>query len=140
MSDSERVDQSAHRLTGGCLCGAVRYAAHGALRNVVYCHCEQCRRTSGHYVAATNVADADLELTTSDGLRWFDSSAAAKRGFCGLCGSSLFWKRLESDTISVMAGSLDDKQALIADRHIFVDDKASYYAINDGLPCFAQAD
>src|SRR5688572_6173704 len=49
--------------TGSCLCGAVRFKTSGTLRGVVYCHCSQCRKQSGHYYAATNVADTDLEVT-----------------------------------------------------------------------------
>ncbi len=48
--------------TGGCLCGAVRYELQGRLRAVVACHCGQCRRTSGHYVAATAVRHDRLRL------------------------------------------------------------------------------
>ena len=40
-------------ITGGCLCGGVRYAVTGPLRDIIACHCEQCRRSSGHFVAAT---------------------------------------------------------------------------------------
>ncbi|MEM6987538.1 MAG: hypothetical protein AAF499_13485 [Pseudomonadota bacterium] len=62
-----------------------------------------------------------METVAGDGLHWFDSSAPAKRGLCGLRASTLFWKRLESDTISAMAGSVDDKQTLTADRHMIVE-------------------
>lgn len=125
---------------GGCLCGAVRFRVVSPLREIVYCHCEQCRRTSGHYVAATGAMTADIELTETAGLRWFDSSDTAKRGFCGRCGSSLFWQQNGSDRTSIMAGAIDDKTALTADRHIYTADKASYYALDDGLPCFEQSD
>lgn len=40
-------------ITGGCPCGGVRYEVRGPLRDVIACHCTQCRRTSGHFVAAT---------------------------------------------------------------------------------------
>ena len=48
--------------TGGCLCGGVRYEVDGPLRDVVACHCSQCRRTSGHFVAATRAPTARLRL------------------------------------------------------------------------------
>lgn len=56
-------------ITGGCMCGAVRYAVHGPLRNVITCHCEQCRRSSGHFVAATACRREYFQLLQQDGLR-----------------------------------------------------------------------
>ena len=60
----------AQTISGRCECAAVRYDVAGPVRKVVYCHCEQCRRTSGHYVAATACATGDLRLIADDGLRW----------------------------------------------------------------------
>src|SRR5690606_6492885 len=48
--------------TGACLCGAVRFRTTGPLRGVIYCHCSQCRRQTGHHYAATNVPDANLQV------------------------------------------------------------------------------
>lgn len=119
---------------GRCLCGDVRYTITGALRPVVFCHCEQCRRTSGHHVAATACAIDDLTLTHNDGLRWYRSSEHAERGFCQRCGTSLFWRPDHREYISVMAGTLDSPTGLSADAHIFVGSKSDYYTISDGLP------
>ncbi len=54
--------------TGGCLCGGVRYEVRGNLRQVWGCHCSQCRRTSGNFVAATRVRSSDLAFVTADTL------------------------------------------------------------------------
>jgi hypothetical protein len=124
---------------GGCLCGAVRFRARGALRGVVYCHCSQCRRQTGHYYAATNVADIDLTVEGKECVTWFRASGFASRGFCATCGSALFWKRDGADDISVMAGAFDQPSGLAGDCHIFVSDKADYYDIADGLPQFARS-
>ena len=78
--------------TGHCLCGVVRFRTHGPLREVVACHCSQCRKWSGHYWAATSVPHDRFRLVAAKGLRWFRSSPTAKRGFCGTCGSKLFWQ------------------------------------------------
>ena len=61
--------------TGSCLCGAVSFETRGALRGVVYCHCSQCRKQTGHYYAATNVADDDLAIEGSGELNWYAASA-----------------------------------------------------------------
>ena len=122
------------RARGGCLCGSVRYEVHGPLREVIACHCEQCARTSGNFVAATNCARADLTLTASETLRWFRSSAEAERGFCGHCGGNLFWRPLHGDYVSVMAGTVDRPTGLTIIEHIYVGSKSDYYVIADGLP------
>jgi hypothetical protein len=120
--------------TGGCLCGAVRYVAKGQLRDVVYCHCGQCRRQSGLYFAATAVDKTALTLTGDAALRWYAASDHAVRGFCGTCGSVLFWKAHTASHIAILAGSLDDPSGLKASSHICTDGRPSFYALGDGLP------
>jgi hypothetical protein len=119
---------------GGCLCGAVRYQVTGPLRPVVYCHCTQCRRNTGHFMAATAARHRDFRLTSEARLRWYESSDAARRGFCGDCGSTLFWQANGRDAISIAAGTLDGATNLTSACHIHVADKGAYYSIEDGLP------
>lgn len=114
------------RLTGGCNCGAVRYASSGPWRPVIACHCSQCRKTSGHHVAATSVPREGLEITGEP--RWYRSSESARRGFCPACGSQLFWDGPGAN-ISVMAGTLDGPTGLRVKGHIFCADKGDYYEI-----------
>ncbi|MDR6290475.1 hypothetical protein E9232_003001 [Inquilinus ginsengisoli] len=118
--------------TGGCLCGAVRYRVTGPLRQVVACHCGQCRRTSGHFAAFTACASGDLVLERNKGLRWYRSSPEASRGFCGECGASLFWAVTGGPRVSIAAGTLDGATGLRIDAHLFTADKGDYYAITDG--------
>ena len=120
--------------SGGCLCGGVRYVVNGPLRDVIACHCSQCRRTSGHFVAATSTPLATLVLERSDTLRWYRSSPAAQRGFCGACGGNLFWRADGGETISIMAGTLDTPTHLNIVEHIFVADKSDYYTLHDDVP------
>lgn len=124
---------------GSCLCGAVRFIASGQLRGVIYCHCSQCRKQSGHYYAATNVAVDDLAVEGGEKITWYEASTFAKRGFCSVCGSALFWKHNEADEISVMAGAFEQPSGLKAEAHIFVEDKGDYYTIDDGLPQFERS-
>ncbi|PZO82494.1 MAG: aldehyde-activating protein [Mesorhizobium amorphae] len=120
--------------SGGCLCGAVRYVTRGALRGVSYCHCTMCRRQTGHFYAATDIADDELEIEGAGGVSWYAASPEARRGFCSTCGSALFWKAEGSSKTSVMAGSFDQPSGLAGMNHIFVADKGDYYAITDDLP------
>jgi hypothetical protein len=114
---------------GSCLCGAVAYEVHGPLRNVVACHCTQCRKQTGHYMAATAASRDDFKLVRSDGLRWYRSSAVAERGFCDRCGSVLFWSRDGGPDISITAGSIDGPTGVITEGHIFCASKGDYYVI-----------
>ena len=116
-------------LTGGCLCGGVRYRLSGEARGIINCFCNQCRKTSGHHVAATSVANTDFELLRQDTLKWFQSSPQARRGFCGDCGSSLFWRRQDGDMISIMAGTIDSPTGLATVENIFTQDMGDYHQI-----------
>lgn len=124
--------QSTH--SGGCLCGAVRYEVAGRLRPVVLCHCTQCRRNTGHFMAATAARHRDFHLMREEELRWYESSDSARRAFCGRCGSTLFWQGNGRDYISIAAGTLDGATGLESACHIHVADKGDYYSIDDGLP------
>jgi len=119
---------------GGCLCSAVRYEVRGGLRPIVMCHCTQCRRMTGHVMAATAARRSDFRLLTDGELRWYHSSPAARRGFCARCGSTLFWEGLGRDYVSIAAGTLDDAAGLPIACHIFVAEKGAYYEIADAAP------
>jgi hypothetical protein len=124
--------------SGRCLCGAVRYEVRGPLRDVLLCHCVECRRWSGHVFAATAARREHLVLLEDRGLRWVvspGSESDARRGFCGECGSSLFWDAPARDTISIAAGSLDEPTGLRLLGHVYVSQAGDYYELlEDGLP------
>ncbi len=125
--------------TGSCNCGAVRLRTAGKLRDVIYCHCSQCRKQTGLYYAATNIADLELEVEGADNITWYAASDFAKRGFCKICGSALFWKPRDHEYTSVMAGLFDSPTGLKASVHIFTADKGDFYAITDDLPQFERS-
>ncbi|MEM9845623.1 MAG: GFA family protein [Pseudomonadota bacterium] len=108
------------------------------MRGIIACHCAECRKVSGHYWAATSVADDDLHLERDDGLTWYRSSEAIKRGFCAKCGSTLFYKPLAEDRIVVSAGVLEAGSGLSMTNHAFAAEKGDYYDIADGLPQYAE--
>lgn len=121
--------------SGGCACGRVRYEAIGTLRAIIACHCEECRRSSGHFVAASAVHKEQLSVLDERDLHWWQSSEKMRRGFCGHCGSSLFFVADQSNRWSIAAGSLDDSSALNIEAHICVSEAAKYYKIDDDVPC-----
>jgi hypothetical protein len=124
--------------TGSCLCGAVKFRVDGPLREIVFCHCGQCRKQTGLYYASTNAATKDLTMEGEDNITWYQSSDEGRRGFCKHCGSALFWKYRGQEDISIQAGSLEKPTGLTPGYHIFCADKGDFYAINDGLPQHAK--
>jgi len=122
-------------VSGQCLCGAITYRAERARRQVVSCHCSQCRRWTGGLWRATGAVRDELTIDDPDGrLTWFQSSDQARRGFCATCGSSLFFDHADRHTYAIMCGTLDQPTGLELTLHIYIDDKADYEIIDDGLP------
>lgn len=115
---------------GSCLCGSITYEAKNPRKEVTACHCTQCRKQSGHYWASSGCAVEDFKLLTEEGLKWYRASDFASRGFCAKCGSALFWKLDDEDRMSFSAGSLDGAEDFHVAKHIFTDDKGSYYEID----------
>ena len=125
------------RARGRCLCGAVAYVVTGSLRDVVDCHCERCRRWTGHHMAATSAAVADLELSGEGELAWF-AVPGAEYGSCRTCGSSLFWRSEETpERWSICAGTLDPPTGLTTVEAWWVS-HASDYATRPDLPEHAE--
>jgi len=117
--------------SGGCLCGAVTYRVAGPLAPPVGCHCSQCRRQTGHFLVSTEVERDRFAIEAGEPLRWFASSATARRGFCGQCGSVLFWESEGSDTIAIAMGGFDAPTGVELTQHIFVADKGDYYDVDE---------
>src|SRR5918995_7415553 len=95
-------------MTGGCQCGAVRYALYAEPTDPSICHCRMCQKAFGNYMAPlAGVSLADLAWTRGK-LAVFRSSDAVERGFCRDCGTPLTYRVLASDRISVSIGSVDE--------------------------------
>jgi len=127
-------------ITGGCACGRVRYEVRGRLRDVIACHCRQCRQTSGHFVAATACRRPAFRLATADTLKWFVAVPGFRRGFCAECGSSLFFEEDGGERVSIAAGSLDEPQGLKIVAHIFASEAGDYYPIDASVPVSQRGD
>ena len=122
--------------SGGCLCGAVRYEVEGQLRGVVNCYCSMCQHLHGSYGAHSKADKSRINILESRGLKWFASSDQARRGFCGECGSSLFWEPVDQPGMGIVAGSLDQPTELETIAHIFVAEKADFVEITGDAPQF----
>lgn len=125
------------KITGGCLCGAVRFEAAAPVKFCVHCHCSWCRRAHGAaFVTWFGVLDPAFTLTKGDdALRWFASSSQSKRGFCGTCGSTLFFRSEMAPGEMHIALACADGTALPApSAHIFWEAHAPWIVTGDDLP------
>lgn len=115
-------------MTGGCQCGAVRYALHSEPTHASICHCRMCQKAFGNYFAPlTGVPRADLVWTKGQPAT-FRSSEAAERGFCRDCGTPLTFSYVDRDRISVSIGSLDEPERVTPEMQ---------YGLESMLPAFA---
>jgi hypothetical protein len=110
----------------------------GPLRDILLCHCEECRRWGGYLGAFTSTRIEDFVLVEKRGLRWIDSPRSdrkARRGFCGECGSSLFWQPAGSERINIASGTLDRPTGLRLAGHWYTHHAGDYDELrDDGLP------
>ena len=121
-------------IKGSCLCGNVQIEINGKLGEADACHCTQCRKQSGHYWASASVKRDQLNVAGAEQVRWYAASPQARRGFCGTCGSFLFWDADNEQEVAVALGIIDSPTGVKLEKHIFVADKGDYYDIADGLP------
>ena len=119
---------------GSCLCGEVTFEVAGDLPQPTACHCSKCRKHSGHFEASTDVPRSSVTIHGSEKVTWYHSSEKVRRGFCSVCGSSLFWDPVFKDWTAISMGAFDGPTQTKLSRHIFVADKGDYYEIADGLP------
>lgn len=130
----------ARTITGGCLCGAVRYAYAGDLGPAGYCHCEDCRRVTGSaFNVSVRVARVQLELRGD--VRAFtktaDSGTAITRWFCPVCGSPLYTSSpRHPDDAYLKAGSLDDPSVVQPASVAWTDRAVGWSVIDPALPRF----
>lgn len=93
--------------SGGCQCGAVRYAFGVRPDNACLCHCRMCQKQVGGTFAAWTGAHRDHFRVTRGTVAHFQSSADALRGFCRDCGTPLTYEALSRPRVEVTIGSLD---------------------------------
>lgn len=124
-------------IVGGCLCGSCRYASKAEPIGVRACHCHRCQKATGapFYARALIPRDA-IEMSGPVG--WFDSGTGVRRGYCTLCGTSLFTERPEANRIGMTMGSLDDPGRFDPTEHIWTSSKQRWLNIDDGRPQYPE--
>jgi hypothetical protein len=113
-------------VSGGCLCGAVRFTAAPRDHDIGACHCNMCRRwTAGPFLALECGGTVKIDDASSLGI--YRSSEWAERGFCKRCGTPLFYRLVGKDFYVVSAETFDDRSGFRLTSQIFIDEKPGYY-------------
>ena len=122
------------RITGGCQCGAVRYALLAEPTNPHICHCRMCQKAFGSYFAPlAGVPIAALEITRGT-IATFRSSDPVERGFCAACGTPLSFRDIDAPRISIALGSLDEPEKIRPLKQSGIEAKLSWFGTLAELP------
>jgi hypothetical protein len=122
---------------GGCLCGNVRFEITGSIRNIVYCHCSQCRKAQGSAFATNGIVNAaDFKiLSGADALTGYESTPGQTKYFCRFCGSPILSKtELRPEQVRVRLGTIESDIFERPLAHVFVTSKANWEEITGDLP------
>lgn len=126
-------------MTGGCLCGGVRYEVTEPLVSASYCHCTRCQRRTGTAASAqARTAPGALRVTSGEELvrEWVPPGAGWPKCFCSVCGSALWSRSRDEPTIySIRLGTFDADPGMRPEYRQFVSYAASWEPVpDDGLP------
>lgn len=129
-------------VTGGCLCGAVRYESKEPPIRGFYCHCTICQKNYGGLFQATVQFSGSVVQFTKGELKYYRASNFAKRGFCAECGSPIVFLYEGNPHVWILIGSLDHREdwpftkdaSWGRSEHWYIETKVPWYEIGDGLP------
>lgn len=124
-------------ITGGCLCGGVRYAAPTPTLFCAHCHCRWCRAAHGAaFVTWFGVPESVLSLRSGgDLVRWYQSSVQSRRGFCSRCGTTLLYaSSLSPGEMHVALATTDGPIDRRPQGHVFFDHRVDWIELGDALP------
>ena len=122
---------------GQCLCGAVAFSVPLPVKWVAHCHCSRCQRAHGAaFVTWVGVRSDDVSIQDLSGyLRWFSASAGGDRGFCGSCGSSMFFRSTQwPDELHIARALFTDSVNHAPQLHAYYDTHVDWAPVADGLP------
>ncbi len=122
-------------LTGGCLCGAIRYEITAEPIGVNHCHCSICRRAAGAPFITWVTIAGDAFTFTSGTPAYFQSTPDVQRGFCRDCGTTLTYANItHPEEADITAATLDDPELVTPEDHIWTGSMVSWLKFDDGLP------
>ena len=121
-------------LTGGCQCGAVRYALDQQPENVHVCHCRMCQKAVGGPFAIICPVLKPAFRVTRGTISYFHSSEVARRGFCSACGTPLLFEYPEGDDLGVLVGTLDEPDRAPPENQYGNESRVAWYATLTQVP------
>lgn len=126
--------EASQHLTGGCQCGAIRYACSDRPCDVHYCHCRLCQKAFGNVFAVFGSLPRTSLRFTCGTPQFHRSTPYAERGFCRDCGTPLTFAYVRSSWIAVAIGSLDRPDAVRPEMHWGIESQVPWLTLHDGLP------
>lgn len=124
-------------MTGGCMCGSVRYETSGEPFSVAHCHCHSCRKHTGAPVVTLAGYTKQQVSFVGDERQFYESSPGALRAYCEKCGTPLTWEGDGGDLgpiVELHLSTFDDPEALVPTAHAFYPERISWFDIADDLP------
>jgi hypothetical protein len=138
MSEAPSTTESPAEITGGCLCGAVKFEARTPALFSCHCHCAWCRRAHGAaFVTWLGVRESSFALvgTSVTALVWYASSEKSDRGFCRTCGTTLFFRSsLAPGEVHLALACVDQADAHPPTVHVFYESHVPWVTLGDDLP------
>ena len=125
--------------TGGCLCGALRYAVHGDPIDAGYCHCRVCQRSSGAPVLAWASFPTGAFAYTKGSPATYRSSPRAGREFCAACGTQIAFREDGATRVDLNIASLDQPDPFAPQYHIWTQSRIPWFETADDLPRYPDA-
>lgn len=121
-------------LTGGCQCGAVRFAIYGEPAKVGICHCRMCQKAvAGPFAVLAEVAWAEFAWTRGSPST-FRSSSRALRDFCSACGTPLSYRKAGGAIIELLTGAFDEPRRVAPTYAVGAESKLDWLARLSELP------
>jgi hypothetical protein len=121
-------------LTGGCQCGAIRFALSAPPRKVSICHCRMCQKASGApFASFADIENADFAWTRGKPAA-FRSSSIAERHFCAACGTPLSFRRLDGPSIEIMTGAFDHPDRVVPTRQYGTESRLGWVVSIANMP------
>ncbi len=130
----ETMRTKSEKVTGGCLCGAVRYESSEPPYQSGYCHCRMCQKSLGNVVGPYVFFYKSTFRFTRGEPKFYKSSDIAERGFCANCGSPIVFHLVGSDHYSIWIGTLDHPENVQPTEHWGIESQVPWFKIDDDLP------
>ena len=121
----------ANKLSGGCLCGAVRFTASPETHNYTACHCDMCTKVSGGTAYLSLHCGPDVEIEDDTQIGIYSSSHWAERHFCKNCGTPLFYKFKKTGEHGISVGVFDNSDDFEMVTQYFTDTKPAHYSFSN---------